>query len=147
MATTKKTSAGVDVRKQEILTAISDKLRQHFGRTLEDATENHLYKAVALVARDEIVGKWMATRYARVKQEKKRLYYLSIEFLIGRSLSANLINLCKDEAYRQALAELNITLPEIEDAEPEAALGNGGLGRLAACFMDSLATLDLPAMG
>ncbi len=147
MAQTKSTSASIDVRKQEILLAISDKLRQHFGRTIDDATVNHLYKAVALVARDEIVGKWTATRYARVKQQKKRVYYLSIEFLIGRSLSTNLINLCKDDAFRLALEELNITLPEIEDAEPEAALGNGGLGRLAACFMDSLATLDLPAMG
>ena len=106
MAQKKTDAASVDVRKQEILSAISDKLRQHFGRTIEDATENHLYKAVALVARDEIVGKWMATRYARVKQQKKRVYYLSIEFLIGRSLSTNLINLCKDEAYRQALADL-----------------------------------------
>ncbi len=140
-------NAQLEQKKQEILSAISEKLRLHFGRTIEEATENHLYKAVALVARDEIVGKWAATRTARVKQQKKRVYYLSIEFLIGRSLTANLINLCQDEAYRAALAQLNITLPELEEVEPEAALGNGGLGRLAACFMDSLATLDLPAMG
>ena len=140
-------SVEFEKRKQEILNAVSEKLRLHFGRTVEEATENHLYKAVALVARDEIVGKWAATRSARVKQHKKRVYYLSIEFLIGRSLGCNLINLCQDKAFAAALGELGVTIPELEDMEPEAALGNGGLGRLAACFMDSLATLDLPAMG
>ena len=149
MATQSRDNGSVEFekRKQEILNAVSEKLRLHFGRTVEEATENHLYKAVALVARDEIVGKWAATRSARVKQHKKRVYYLSIEFLIGRSLGCNLINLCQDKAFAAALGELGVTIPELEDMEPEAALGNGGLGRLAACFMDSLATLDLPAMG
>ena len=144
---TKRSPEELAHQKLQVIDAIAEKLRLHFGRTLEDATENHLYKAVALVARDEIIGKWITTRAARVKQQKKRLYYLSIEFLIGRSLTSNLVNLCKDEAYRLALEELGLSLPELEEVEPEAALGNGGLGRLAACFMDSLATLDLPAMG
>ncbi|MGI6115099.1 MULTISPECIES: glycogen/starch/alpha-glucan phosphorylase [unclassified Clostridium] len=143
----KRNQPDLQARKEQIINEVIGKLRRHFGRTLEEATPSQLYKAVAMTVRDAIMEKWTATRKARVQQQKKRLYYLSVEFLIGRSLVNNIINLCQDEAYRQALEELGVDLAEIEQSEPEPSLGNGGLGRLAACFMDSLATLGLPAMG
>nr|WP_122012026.1 glycogen/starch/alpha-glucan phosphorylase [Maliibacterium massiliense] len=134
-------------RKQRIIDSIAEKLRLHFGRTFEEASETQLYQAVALTVRDAIMERWTASRRARVQQQLKRVYYLSVEFLVGRSLTNNIINLLQDDAYRAALRELNVDLSQLEEVEPEAALGNGGLGRLAACFMDSLATLALPAMG
>lgn len=127
--------------------SIIGKLQRYDGCSLEDATAQQIYKAVASTVRDQIMEKWMFEKEARRQHHAKRLYYLSIEFLMGRSLHNNIVNLCATEDYTQAFAELGLDMRRVLHEEPEPALGNGGLGRLAACFMDSLATLDLPAMG
>lgn len=134
-------------QKEQIKSEVIGKLMRHYGRTLEDATEKQCYSAVALTVRDAIMDTWIRSKRARHRQGTKRLYYLSVEFLVGRSLASNLINLLKTDVYRDALSELGMNLEVVEAQEPDAGLGNGGLGRLAACFMDSLASLSLPAMG
>ena len=133
--------------KESIKRSILGKLQRYNGRTLADATEQQIYYAVASTVRDQIMQKWMAYREKDKSYAGKRLYYLSVEFLTGRSLHCNILNLCSTEEYRQAMEELGLNWREICREEPEPGLGNGGLGRLAACFLDSLATLALPAMG
>ena len=133
--------------KESIKRSILGKLQRYNGRTLADATEQQIYYAVASTVRDQIMQKWMAYREKDKSYTGKRLYYLSVEFLTGRSLHCNILNLCSTEEYRQAMEELGLNWREICREEPEPGLGNGGLGRLAACFMDSLASLSLPAMG
>ncbi|MEG0511337.1 MAG: glycogen/starch/alpha-glucan phosphorylase [Clostridia bacterium] len=137
------TTFDVESIKQNIV----GKLQRYNGLTVSEASPQQLYKAVASTVRDQIMQKWMISRERRRKTKGKRLYYLSVEFLTGRSLNCNLINLCCQDNYAQALKELHIDLQSIIPEEPEPALGNGGLGRLAACFMDSLASMDVPAMG
>ena len=106
-----------------------------------------VYQKNGIAVRDQIMQKWMISREERKTNNNKRLFYLSVEFLMGRSLYTNILNLVSLDAYKQALDELHIDVDKVLQEEPEPALGNGGLGRLAACFMDSLASLDLPAMG
>ena len=132
---------------EKIKENITTKLKRLFGCTMENASLDQIYKAVGMCVRDEIMDKWVDARAAADEQGLKYLYYLSAEFLMGRALSNNMINLGEYQAYQQALAELGIDMGEIEEQESDAGLGNGGLGRLAACFMDSLATMDLPAVG
>lgn len=132
---------------ESIKNSIVGKLQRYYGITVPEATPQQLYRAVASTARDQIMDRWMVSRKKRHEQHGKRVYYLSVEFLMGRSLNCNLINLCSQNLYAKALDELGIQLSDVLPEEPEPALGNGGLGRLAACFMDSLASLDLPAMG
>ena len=118
-----------------------------FRRTLEEATPQQIYQAVAYSIKDDIIDNWIETHKAYAAQDKKTVYYMSMEFLMGRALGNNMINLtCYDEV-REVLEEMGLDLNLIEDQEPDAALGNGGLGRLAACFLDSLATLGYPAYG
>ena len=131
---------------ESIKQSIVGKLQRYNGVTVQEATPQQLYKAVASTVRDQIMQKWMVSRRLR-DAKRKRLYYLSVEFLTGRSLNCNLINLCSQENYAKALSELGIDLQTILPEEPEPALGNGGLGRLAACFLDSLSSLNIPAMG
>ncbi len=133
--------------KESIKLSILGKLQRYNGRTLEDASPQQIYNAVASTVRDQIMKKWVEYREKDKDYQGKRLYYLSIEFLTGRSLYTNVLNLCSTQVYTQALQELGINWRDITGEEPEPGLGNGGLGRLAACFLDSLATLDLPAMG
>ena len=133
--------------KESIKQSIIGKLQRYNGRTLADATDQQIYHALASTVRDQIMQKWMAYRAKDKRYTGKRLYYLSVEFLTGRSLHCNVLNLCSTDVYRQALEELGISWRDIVREEPEPGLGNGGLGRLAACFMDSLASLSLPAMG
>ena len=133
--------------KESIKRSILGKLQRYNGRTLAVATEQQIYYAVASTVRDQIMQKWMTYREKDKSYTGKRLYYLSVEFLTGRSLHCNILNLCSTEEYRQAMEELGLNWREICREEPEPGLGNGGLGRLAACFMDSLASLSLPAMG
>lgn len=133
--------------KDSIKQSILGKLQRYNGKTLEDASPVQIYHAVASTVRDQIMQRWTDYREQDKNYTGKRLYYMSIEFLVGRSLYNNVLNLCSTEVYTQALCELGIAWQEIMPAEPEPGLGNGGLGRLAACFLDSLATLDLPAMG
>ncbi|NLV57846.1 MAG: glycogen/starch/alpha-glucan phosphorylase [Clostridiales bacterium] len=132
---------------ESIKQSITGKLQRYNGITVAEATPQQLYKAVASTVRDQIMQKWMVFRERWINEKGKRVYYLSVEFLTGRALNCNLLNLCSQENYQKALRELNIDLQDILVEEPEPALGNGGLGRLAACFLDSLASLSIPAMG
>ena len=103
------------------------------------------YQATAYSARDELIDQWNSTQTYLSSISPKRVYYLSLEFLIGRSMDNALLNLGVKDTYREAISKLGFRLEDLVDEETDAALGNGGLGRLAACFMDSLATLDYPA--
>ncbi|MDO4484050.1 MAG: glycogen/starch/alpha-glucan family phosphorylase, partial [Clostridia bacterium] len=133
--------------KESIKAAIIGKVQRYNGRTIEEATENQIYRAVASTVRDQIMQKYMIARDERKHGKMKRLYYLSLEFLMGRSMYCNMLNLVSTKEYREALADLGIDLDKILKEEPEPGLGNGGLGRLAACFLDSLSSVNLPAMG
>ena len=133
--------------KDSIKASIIGKLQRYNGRTIEEASNGQIYRALASTVRDQIMQKWMISREERKTNNNKRLFYLSVEFLMGRSLYTNILNLVSLDAYKQALDELHIDVDKVLQEEPEPALGNGGLGRLAACCMDSLASLDLPAMG
>ena len=131
----------------QIKEAIRDKLSHTFGVSLQNATNEEYYKAVALIVR-ELMAKGRAEfQQNAVKTETKRIYYLCMEFLLGRSLKNNLYNLGLEDNMREALSEFGIKLSHLYDQEPDAGLGNGGLGRLAACFLDGLATQGYPAMG
>ena len=132
---------------KEIKQNLVDKLRSNFGCEVEDATEEQLYKAVALTVRDEIMQRRAESRGVRQESASKKVYYLSAEFLVGRSLFSNMVNLVNEKNYQQALEELGIDKGMVYEREPEPGLGNGGLGRLAACFLDALSSLQLPAMG
>lgn len=127
--------------------AILENVKVTFRKTIENATQQEIFQAVALAAKDMIIDQWIATHKEYAKQDAKCLYYLSMEFLTGRALGNNLINLCCYEEVAQVLEELGCDINVIEDQEPDAALGNGGLGRLAACFIESLSTLGYPAYG
>ena len=133
--------------KEKFKKELESNVRMLFRRKLEEAPPQPMYQAVAYSVKDDIIDNWIETHKAYEKQDKKMVYYMSMEFLMGRALGNNMINLlCYDEV-RETLEELGLDLNLIEDQEPDAALGNGGLGRLAACFLDSLATLGYPAYG
>ena len=114
---------------------------------IEEATQHQIFHAVALATKDAIIDAWIATQEQMKKQDPKIVYYMSMEFLMGRALGNNMINLKMYKEVKEALGEIGLNLDEIEDQEPDPALGNGGLGRLAACFMESLATLGYAAYG
>lgn len=118
-----------------------------YRKTLEEASQQQIFQAVAYAIKDVVVDNWLNTQKEYDKQDPKMVYYLSMEFLMGRALGNNIINLQAYKPVKEALDELGLDLNVIEDQEPDAALGNGGLGRLAACFLDSLATLGYPAYG
>ena len=133
--------------KESIKESIISKLQRYNGRSVKEASPQQIYKAVASTVRDQIMQKFTVARDERKATKSKRLYYLSVEFLMGRSMYCNMLNLVSTKEYREALSELGISLDSVLNEEPEPGLGNGGLGRLAACFLDSLSSLDLPAMG
>lgn len=122
-------------------------LNRHFGSSLEEATKEELYKATVISVKNILTEKRSAFKKKASEQGSKRVYYMCMEFLIGKSLKTNLCNLGLENDYRKALSKLSINLDDLYDIEPDAALGNGGLGRLAACFMDSLSTLGYSATG
>ena len=122
-------------------------VKNMFRKTIDEATPQQVFQAVAYAVKDVIIDEWIATHKEYEKKDVKTVYYLSMEFLMGRALGNNIINICAREEIKEALDELGFDLNLIEDQEPDAALGNGGLGRLAACFLDSLATLGYPAYG
>ena len=132
---------------QKIKEEIEGKLSRHYGRTLDDATKAHIYKATALTVRDKMMERWTAYRRGQRTAQKKELFYLSFEFLMGRSFGNNLLNSGLTADYEAVLESMGLSLEAITGEENDAGLGNGGLGRLAACFLDSLATLELPAFG
>ncbi|MBQ8316291.1 MAG: glycogen/starch/alpha-glucan phosphorylase [Lachnospiraceae bacterium] len=133
--------------KEEFKLEVKDNLKTLFRRSIEDATQVQLFQAVAFAVKDYIVDMWMETHKQYEEQDAKTVYYLSMEFLMGRALGNCMINLKAYDEIREALTELGIDPDVIEDTEPDAALGNGGLGRLAACFLDSLSSLGYPAYG
>ena len=118
-----------------------------YRKTLDEATPQQIFQAVSYAIKDRIVENWMETQRAYEKEDPKMVYYMSMEFLMGRALGNNMINLQAYEPVKEALEELGLDINLVENQEPDAALGNGGLGRLAACFLDSLATLGYPAYG
>ena len=118
-----------------------------YRRNMEEATQQQIFHAVALATKDAVIDAWLATQEVIKKEDPKIVYYMSMEFLMGRALGNNLINLTFYDSVKEALEELGCDLNLIEDQEPDAALGNGGLGRLAACFLDSLSTLGYVAYG
>ena len=133
--------------KEKFKKELESNVRMLFRRKLEEATPQQIYQAVAYSVKDDIIDNWIETHKAYEKQDKKMVYYMSMEFLMGRALGNNMINLLCYDDVRETLEELGLDLNLIEDQEPDAALGNGGLGRLAACFLDSLATLGYSAYG
>lgn len=126
---------------------IENKLIHALGRTISEATNDEIYKAAAECIRDDIMISWADSRKRVQEQGVKKLYYMSAEFLMGRAFSNNLINQGLYEAYREAFWEMGLDFDKITDEENDAGLGNGGLGRLAACFLDSLSTMELPVLG
>ncbi len=139
----KKLTAKQEALKNEII----GKVNRHFGKVLEEATPHMIYSACALTVRDRIMEKWAQSHREVKKEGSKKLYYLSFEFLMGRLLCTNVLNLMQTEDYEVVLEDLGYSLSDVAELENDAGLGNGGLGRLAACFIDSLTTLDLPAYG
>ena len=134
-------------KKKELKNNISNYMKLLFRRSVEEATPQQLFQAVSYAIKDIVVDDWMATHKAYEKKDVKTVYYLSMEFLMGRALGNMIINLKEDKVVREVLDEMGVNLDLLEDEEPDAALGNGGLGRLAACFLDSLSTLGYPAYG
>lgn len=133
--------------KETFKKSVNDNVKNLYRKTLKEATRQEIFQAVSYTVKDVIIDQWIATQHEFEKEDPKMVYYMSMEFLMGRALGNNLINLtCYDEV-REALEEMDVDLNAIEDEEPDPALGNGGLGRLAACFMESLATLGYPAYG
>ena len=133
--------------KIEIKRAILKELKYHFRKTLETASDQEIFQAVAYAAKNTIIDNWLRTHKAYADQNAKKVFYLSMEFLMGRALGNNLINLCCYKEVADVLKEIGVDINQIEDQEPDAGLGNGGLGRLAACFLESLSTLNYPAYG
>ena len=136
-----------DLDKDTIKEEIKENVKRLYRKEFKEATEKEIFQAVSLVVKDEIIDDWLATQNAMEEQDPKTVYYMSMEFLMGRALGNNMLNLCVYDEFKQALDELGLDIVSIEDQEPDPALGNGGLGRLAACFLDSLSTLGYPAYG
>ena len=137
----------MEIDKAGLKDSILRELRRQYGKTLEEAHEFELYNAISKVALDYAMEKWYNTKKTYAKKQVKQTYYFSAEFLMGRFLGNNLINLQINDVIKETLNELGVDINKIEDREMDAGLGNGGLGRLAACFLDSLATLALPGHG
>ena len=134
-------------KKEAFKKSVKDNVKFLYRKTIEEATQEQIFQAVSYSLKDVIIDNWLATQKAYDEQDPKIVYYMSMEFLMGRALGNNLINLCAYGEVKEALEELGFDLNCIEDQEPDPALGNGGLGRLAACFLDSLATLNYAAYG
>ena len=135
------------LEKETLKKMIRENVKTLYRKTLESASAEELYQAVVFAIRDVITDKWIQTHEEYHKQDVKVVYYLSMEFLMGRFFGNSLINLGMYEEVAEVLQELGVDYNMVEDAEPDPGLGNGGLGRLAACFLDSLSTLQLPAYG
>ena len=133
--------------KAQFIKDVQDNVKNLYHKTIKEATQQEIFQAVSFTVKDVIIDEWLATQRSFDKQDPKMVYYMSMEFLMGRALGNNLINLKAYKQVKEALEEMGLNLDVIEDQEPDPALGNGGLGRLAACFMESLATLGYAAYG
>ena len=133
--------------KEKFIEDVKENVKNLYRKTLEEASQQEIFQAVSYTVKDVIIDDWLASQKAFDKQDPKMVYYMSMEFLMGRALGNNMINLKMYKEVKEALGEIGLNLDEIEDQEPDPALGNGGLGRLAACFMESLATLGYAAYG
>ncbi|WP_455714174.1 glycogen/starch/alpha-glucan phosphorylase [Anaerosporobacter sp.] len=136
-----------NIKKAEFKKSVEDYTKVLFRKSVDEASRQQLFQAVSYSVKDLIIDQWMATHKEYEEKDVKTVYYLSMEFLMGRALGNNIINMRANKVIEEALDELGIDLNVIEDQEPDPALGNGGLGRLAACFLDSLSTLGYPAYG
>ena len=137
----------MEITKEELKKSIAYNMRMLYRKDVEEATPQQAYQALSYALKDYIVDMWMNTHKTYEKEDAKTVYYLSMEFLMGRALGNNILNMRAEKVVRETLDELGFDLTDIEDQEPDPALGNGGLGRLAACFLDSLSTLGYPAYG
>ncbi len=133
--------------KEKFIQEIKDNVKNLYRKTLDEASQQEVYQAVSQAVKEVVIDQWLATQKTMEKEDPKMVYYMSMEFLMGRALGNNLINLTAYKEVKEALEEIGFDLNVIEDEEPDPALGNGGLGRLAACFMESLSTLGYPAYG
>ena len=133
--------------KKRFIQEIKDNVKNLYRKTLEEASQQEVYQAVSQAVKEVVIDQWLATQQTFEKEDPKMVYYMSMEFLMGRALGNNLINLTAYQEVKEALEEIGFDLNVIEDQEPDPALGNGGLGRLAACFLESLSTLGYPAYG
>ncbi len=140
-------SSTTNITEKEVQMLIQGKLSRYFGVSPKEASKDQIYKAVVMSVRDILLEKRQQFHKVMKSKKGKRVYYLCMEFLLGRSLKNNIYNLNLGDAYEKALKNFGVTLDELYEQEPDAGLGNGGLGRLAACFMDALATGNYPAMG
>ncbi len=132
---------------KDIAMDFAEQLKYNQDADVYHTTQEGRYSAIAYAIRDRIIHQWNLSRNTQREKHSKRVYYLSLEFLMGRAMTNNVINLGLEKSVKEALSSLGYSYEELRDVEPDAGLGNGGLGRLAACFMDSLATLELPAYG
>ena len=139
--------AQIKFNKAEFKKEVLSNLKKIYRKSLDTATKQEIFQAVSYAVKDFIMDRWIATQNAYKEKDPKFVYYLSMEFLMGRALGNNMINLCCYNEVKEVLDELGLDLNVIEDEEPDAALGNGGLGRLAACFIESLSTLNYPVYG
>ena len=147
MATKKETTVLSNFDKELFKRSVLYNVKTLYRKTLEEASNQQIFQAVSYAIKDAIIDNWLETQKQYEKKDPKTVYYMSMEFLMGRALGNNMINLQAYDAVKEALDELGVDINVIEDQEPDAALGNGGLGRLAACFLDSLATLGYSAYG
>ena len=136
-----------EFKKETFKNSVRENVKMLYRKNLEEASQQEIYQAVCYAVKDVIIDNWLKTQKAMEEQDPKILYYMSMEFLMGRALGNNLINLTAYKQVQEALEEMGLNLNLLEDQERDPALGNGGLGRLAACFLDSLATLGYPAYG
>ena len=133
--------------KKRFIQEIKDNVKNLYRKTLEEATPQQIFQAASASIKDRIIGNWMTTQKAYEKEDPKMVYYMSMEFLVGTSLRNNLYNLGLEDVFTKALEKCGVDIHDLYEMEPDAGLGNGGLGRLASCYMDSAASLDLPMTG
>ncbi len=146
-STQKETPATMNFDKELFKRSVLYNIKTLYRKTLDEASDQQVFQAVSYAIKDQIIDHWLESQKEYEKKDPKTVYYMSMEFLMGRALGNNLINLQAYKPVKEALEELGLDINVVEDQEPDAALGNGGLGRLAACFLDSLATLGYSAYG